>query len=253
MRYHLKRLKQGSSESRESDLMKERPARPEKGGAMNFLLVHPITLESLSPEEAQVLHQLCARGEPPPVNLPQDVCRSLVSKDLLTGEDTSAWHPTLLGTMVFRRSHPIGSVPDWPDFRRFMEGGQSRLPHPSEPDLDSQDGAAPAPEGIPGADGVPGSMGGAHGSGRERGLDARAEWLRIQKTRRANLLRLVDEVNGSKLDTMIVLSQILGIARESLREALDSRGLSDSDASELEWAMNRRKGWMDADHTGEPE
>jgi hypothetical protein len=232
--------------------MKERSARPEEGGAMNFLLVHPITLEALSPDEAQVLHQLCAREEPP-VNLPQDVCRSLVSKDLLTGGDASAWHPTLLGAMVFRRSHPIGDVPNWPDFRRFMEGDRSRRPHPSEPGLDSHDVAAPAPGGTPGADGVPGSTGGAQGSERERGLDARAEWLRIQKTRRANLLRLVDEVSGSKLDTMIVLSQILGIARESLREALDSRGLSDSDASELEWAMNRRKGWLDADHTGEPE
>ncbi|WP_369929190.1 hypothetical protein [Xanthomonas sp. NCPPB 2632] len=77
--------------------------------------------------------------------------------------------------------------------------------------------------------------------------------LRLQRIRRANLIGLMEELGPEGLEPRIRKSKLLGLSREALQRAIGGGGLAEEEAREVEWAMNRPRGWLDADHRGEPD
>lgn len=77
--------------------------------------------------------------------------------------------------------------------------------------------------------------------------------LRLQRIRLANLVCLMEELGPEGLEPRIRKSKLLGLSREALQRAVGGGGLSEDEAREVEWAMNRPRGWLDADHRGEPD
>lgn len=77
--------------------------------------------------------------------------------------------------------------------------------------------------------------------------------LRLQRIRRENLIGLMAELGPTRQEPRIKKSKLLGLSREGLQRAISGGGLTDEEAREAEWAMNRPRGWMDIDHRGEPD
>ncbi|WP_354513138.1 MULTISPECIES: hypothetical protein [unclassified Luteibacter] len=77
--------------------------------------------------------------------------------------------------------------------------------------------------------------------------------LHLQRIRRANLVSLMEELGPDGLEPRIRKSKLLGLSREALQRAIGGGGLTDEEAREVEWAMNRPRGWLDTDHRGEPD
>ena len=77
--------------------------------------------------------------------------------------------------------------------------------------------------------------------------------LRLQRIRLANLVCLIEELGPEGLEPRIRKSKLLGLSREALQRAMAGGCLAEDEAREVEWAMNRPRGWLDADHRGEPD
>ncbi|MGN6482379.1 hypothetical protein [Luteibacter sp.] len=69
----------------------------------------------------------------------------------------------------------------------------------------------------------------------------------VQWTRRRNLLRVIDQLVGEGLGSWPALAHTLCNMRgEELRAATREGRITDALAREIEWAMQRPLGWLDA-------
>jgi hypothetical protein len=64
---------------------------------------------------------------------------------------------------------------------------------------------------------------------------------------------VLTDLRTSDIDALKAQAKMLGVPAAALRRALASGTLSDAHAREIEWAVNKPRGWMDSGHRGEPE
>lgn len=73
----------------------------------------------------------------------------------------------------------------------------------------------------------------------------------IQLNRRANLRTILDELAVDGITGAVTRASILGIDDRELLAMLRGKYISNEAAREIEWAMQRREGWLDEDHRRE--
>ena len=73
----------------------------------------------------------------------------------------------------------------------------------------------------------------------------------IQLNRRANLRTVLDELAVEGITGAVTRSSILGIDDRELLAMLRGKHIGNDAAREIEWAMQRREGWLDEDHRRE--
>jgi hypothetical protein len=73
-----------------------------------------------------------------------------------------------------------------------------------------------------------------------------------QAHRRANLRRLLLELESEGIESNLLIDQVLGLRTGVLAELRKGDDIPDALAREIEWAMNRPPGWLDRNPT-EPE
>ncbi|QDE39623.1 hypothetical protein FIV34_10605 [Luteibacter pinisoli] len=69
--------------------------------------------------------------------------------------------------------------------------------------------------------------------------------------RRANLRTILDELAVDGITGAVTRASILGIDDRELLAMLRGKYISNEAAREIEWAMQRREGWLDEDHRRE--
>jgi hypothetical protein len=75
----------------------------------------------------------------------------------------------------------------------------------------------------------------------------------VQLIRRANLRGALIELDWLGVCSYENQAAFLGLGkRQVLTEFLRSADISSATARDVEWAMQKRRGWMDEDHRGEP-
>lgn len=75
----------------------------------------------------------------------------------------------------------------------------------------------------------------------------------IQLNRRANLRGILIELDWLGVCSYENQAAFLGLGkRQVLTELLRGADIAPSTARDIEWAMQKRQGWMDEDHRGEP-
>jgi hypothetical protein len=75
----------------------------------------------------------------------------------------------------------------------------------------------------------------------------------VQLIRRANLRGALIELDWLGVCSYENQAAFLGLGkRQILTEFLRGADISGSVARDVEWAMQKRRGWMDEDHRGEP-
>lgn len=67
----------------------------------------------------------------------------------------------------------------------------------------------------------------------------------VQAKRRANLRRLLVELESDGIESNLLIDQVLGLRPGVLAELRKGGDVSDPMAREIEWAMNRPPGWLD--------
>ncbi|QWT21426.1 hypothetical protein KPL74_05340 [Bacillus sp. NP157] len=73
----------------------------------------------------------------------------------------------------------------------------------------------------------------------------------IQLNRRANLRTVLDELTAEGITGSVTRASILGIDDREVLAMLRGKHIDNEAAREVEWAMQRRVGWMDEDHRRE--
>lgn len=66
-----------------------------------------------------------------------------------------------------------------------------------------------------------------------------------QAHRRANLRRLLVELESDGIESNLLIDQVLGLRTGVLADLRKGGDITDSTAREIEWAMNRPPGWLD--------
>jgi hypothetical protein len=75
----------------------------------------------------------------------------------------------------------------------------------------------------------------------------------VQLIRRANLRGALIELDWLGVCSYENQAAFLGLGkRQVLTEFLRGADISSATARDVEWAMQKRRGWMDEDHRGEP-
>ncbi|HVI55618.1 MAG TPA: hypothetical protein VM621_11305 [Luteibacter sp.] len=75
----------------------------------------------------------------------------------------------------------------------------------------------------------------------------------VQLNRRANLRGILIELDWTGVCSYENQASFLGLGkRQVLTEFLRGVDITTAVARDIEWAMQKRRGWMDEDHRGEP-
>ncbi|MGA7437038.1 MAG: hypothetical protein WBW32_02785 [Luteibacter sp.] len=67
----------------------------------------------------------------------------------------------------------------------------------------------------------------------------------MQTHRRANLSRLLFELESDGIESNLLIDQVLGLRTGVLASVRKGADIPDAIAREIEWAMNRPPGWLD--------
>ncbi|QWT20759.1 hypothetical protein KPL74_01825 [Bacillus sp. NP157] len=67
----------------------------------------------------------------------------------------------------------------------------------------------------------------------------------LQRVRRKNLRLLLNELKGDGIRCGEVRARLLGISPDEFARLVDGAPIGDRLARDVEWAMNRPRGWLD--------
>lgn len=207
-------------------------------------------LAAMPSDETSALEQLLADPEGVTA-LTDGPCGQLALKGLVESDHTNRWRLTSLGRSAIRRSRAHDAPFDWASFHRFLAGGEGHILTSAQSVVETTtERATVATDGIALVSLCNGDLGDG-GCASEPSAEDRH--LPVQENRRENLARVLNELGGHELSTLIATARLLGVTRLVLHEALAGLGLGDAEAREIEWAMNRPLGWLDQDHQGTPD
>jgi hypothetical protein len=68
----------------------------------------------------------------------------------------------------------------------------------------------------------------------------------VQRNRRRNLRLALAELRGpDRQQDVVMRAAVLGLSRQEFRAIREGAPIGDRLAREIEWAMHRRRGWLD--------
>jgi len=212
--------------------------------------VYSKMLVAMPSDEASVHEQLLADPDGATM-LPDDTCGQLALKGLVKLEHAYGWSLTTLGRTAIRRSRAHDGPFDWASFHRFLAGGEGPGVTSTQSGVQGTEERALVVTGV--AEPVLPRNGDICDARCASEPSAEHPNLQVDENRRVNLARVLNELAGHELSTLIATARLLGIPRSVLHETLAGLGLGDAEAREIEWAMNRPLGWLDQNHKGTPD